>query len=216
MKKCLRFQLYSAMTNLAVLSLITVALMALCQMFGTESGLGGLLANYLTAYPILCAIVLMVSAASAVSNDLNTALSMGATRRSFFGAYQLTMLVYVAVAWVLQFAVDTFSQTLGARTFYELTGTPPSRNFTVSLVLLVTLLSSALLGRASTNTSKWKAVLGGLLMGVLFLFLIVGVFVAPGSKNWGSLPWILPAVSVVLIMAEDFLLWRTIKKAVVR
>lgn len=221
MKRCVRYQLRSALVMVAAIAAVAAVVLVGNLIFGGNvdgGGLKGLLVSYLNSFPILNGIFMMVYGASLFSSYFDTALTMGARRRDIFWSGQVGLLVMLAGGWAAQLVIDLVCTELGWDFIGQWGTMPASRNWALLPVFLVLLIGGAYLGRIMYR----KPVLGVVLM-VLGTILCIGLMVAAifisraqRSGLWGDLFWLISAVSLVLFAVLELLLWREIRKAVIR
>lgn len=217
MKRSFRYLLLNdCYTFLAMLTFAAVILVGNFLVRGPA--FQSLFVIYLNAWPLMCALILAIVCATIHSSYANIAISMGARRQDLFWATQLNFLVYLVFCWVTQLVMDTASTYFHWESM-ELWGTvPPSRNLTLIPVLLLMMTAGSCLGILLVRRPKL-----GILLITLSVLLCTAVLVAAmligGSDRpsaWGSLPWLIPAISAILALVCDVILWHFSQKIVVR
>ena len=222
MKRSFRYLLLNDYyTFLAMLTFAAIILVGNFLVGGQLEGqhfFANLFVAYLNAWPLMCALILAGVCATIHSGYASIAISMGARRRDFFWANQLNFLVYLVFSWVTQLVLDTFSDHFGWDSM-GLWGTiPPSRNLTLIPVLLLMMTAGSCLGILLSRKPKL-----GILVSTIGVLLCIAVLIAVmfigGSEQpdaWGNLPWLIPAISAILALVFDGILWHFSRKIVVR
>lgn len=222
MKKCLQFFWPYLWPNVSAMVVFEAVVVLLAVVSGVPQGVEGLFSTYFYAMPLLILLFLFMYSVSLSTACLHLAVSMGSTRQFYFWCMQFMLVVYALVGWGLTLLLPLIPQV----------GNWAS-NERLQILLLVTgrygllypLLCLAILvvgGLAGLLMARSKA-LGIAVMFVAMLVGIVGVAVlalaGTGLFDLGFTPLFLPITVVVLLavfLAGEFLLWRSIRRYVVR
>lgn len=222
MKKCLQYFWPFLWPNVAAMVAFEAVVVVLALISGVPQGNDGLFATYFYSMPLLILLFLFIYSNALATVNLNLALAMGATRRFCFQGIQLMLVVYTLLGWGLTLLMPLIPQ---------LGGWVPSQR--LQLLLLVTgryallypLLCLAILvvGSLAGLLMVRSKALGIAVMFVAILVAIAGVVVlglaGMGLFDLGFTPLFLPITVVVLLavfLAGEFLLWRSIRRYVVR
>lgn len=222
MKKCLQYFWPFLWPNVAAIVVFEAVVVLLAVVSGVPQGADGLFTTYFYSMPLLILLFLFMYSVSLSTACLNLAVSMGSTRQFYFRGMQFMLAVYTLVGWGLTLLMPLIPQ-LGSWV--------PNQRLQILLLvtgrygLLYPLLCLAILvvgGLAGLLIARSK-VLGFFVMFLAVLVSITGVVVlalaGTGLFDLGFTPLFLPITVVVLLavfLAGEFLLWRVIRRYVVR
>lgn len=222
MKQCLQYFWPFLWPNVAAMAAFEAVVVVLAVVSGVPQGQEGLFATYFYSMPLLILLFLFIYSNALATVNLNLALAMGATRRFCFQGIQLMLVIYTLIGWGLTLLMPLLPQ-LG---HWE-----PNKRLQILLLvtgryaLLYPLLCLAILviGSLSGLLMVRSKALGIAVMFVAILVAIAGVVVlalaGTGLFDLGFTPLFLPiaaaAVLAVLVLGE-MLLWRSIRRYVVR
>lgn len=222
MKKCLQYFWPFLWPNVAGMVIFEAVVVLLAVVSGVPQGADGLFTTYFYSMPLLILLFEFIYSISLSTACLNLAVSMGATRQFYFRGMQWMLAVYTLVGWGLTQLMPLIPQ-LGSWV--------PNKRLQILLLvtgrysLLYPLLCLAILvvgGLAGLLMTRSKA-LGIAAMFLAILVSIAGVVVlalaGKGIFDLGLTPLFLPITVVVLLamfLAGEFLLWRVIRRYVVR
>ena len=222
MKKCLQYFWPFLWPNVSAMAVFEAVVVVLALVSGVPQGQDGLFATYFYSMPLLILLFLFIYSNALATVNLNLALAMGATRRFCFQGIQLMLVVYTLLGWGLTLLMPLIPQ---------LGGWVPSQR--LQLLLLVTgryallypLLCLAILvvGSLAGLLMVRSKALGIAVMFVAILVAIAGVvalaLAGMGVFDLGFTPLFLP-ITVISLLAilvlGDVLLWRCIRRCVVR
>ena len=222
MKKCLQFFWPYLWPNVSTMVAFEAVVVLLAVVSGVPQGADSIFTTYFYAMPLLILLFLFMYSVSLSTACLHLAVSMGSTRRFYFWCMQFMLAVYTLVGWGLTLLMPLIPQ-LGS-------WVPNERLQILLLVtgrygLLYPLLCLAILvvgGLAGLLMARSKA-LG---IAVMFLAMLVGIagvvvlaLAGTGLFDLGFTPLFLPITAVVLLavfLAGELLLWRAIRRYVVR
>lgn len=160
---------------------------------GTRSD--GILTTYYYLFPLVPALFLSIFQFGSGTAYLSMALSMGCTRRAYFGANQVLMVLSVLVNWALTALFLFLPQWLGWQ------GVEPFMPAAALPLLPLVTLAVGECSSAAGLLRREHAALGVICYGVAFVALMclaVLVQVVKQAWLWGDLPAILLSVSVIL------------------
>ena len=202
--------------------LFEAVVVLLAVVSGVPQGADGLFTTYFYSMPLLVLLFLFIFSASLATANLNLAIAMGWTRRAYFQGMQLILAVYTLIGWGLTLLMPLIPQ---------LGNWVPNKRLQILLLvtgryaLLYPLLCLAILvvgGLAGLLMVRSKA-LGIFVMFVAILVSIAGVVVLAlagmGLFDLGFTPLFLPisvAVLLAILVLGEYLLWRCIRRYVVR
>lgn len=222
MKKCLQFFWPYLWPNVFAMVAFEAVVVLLAVVSGVPQGADGIFTTYFYTMPLLILLFEFVYSISLSTACLNLAVSMGSTRQFYFWCMQFMLAVYTLVGWGLSLLMPLIPQ-LGS-------WVPNERLQILLLVtgrygLLYPLLCLAILvvgGLAGLLIARSK-VLGIFVMCLAMLVGIAGVVVlalaGTGLFDLGLTPLFLPitvAVLLLIFLAGEALLWRAIRRYVVR
>lgn len=211
MKNALRFLVRRYIPVVAVFLLYGGVMTAYAATGGTRSE--GILTTYYYLLPLIPALFLSLFQFGSATAYLTMALSMGCTRRAYFGASQVLMVLSVLVNWALTALFLFLPQWLGwpgVEPFLPVEALP--------LLPLVTLAVGECAAAAGLLRRE-HALLGGICYCVALVALMclaVLVQVAENSWLWGDLPAVLLILSVSLGVLCLFVEVQQTRQAVVR
>lgn len=232
MLKSFRFLLQFTWVNMATLVGFAAVVVAGAYATGVPTSPsardGNLFQTYLSSFLVVILLVLFLFAFGLCSSNLNLALSMGARRSDFFWAIQGSLLAYAALGWVLQLFLSALTR-LGNWTnlsYWEavLTLGPV---WLFPLLCLVAGIWGCVCGLVFTRSKVW----GTILMSVVILLAIVGMVVLMLNASlgmwaflmdtswagiWRALPVLLLTAGVLLTVGCEAVIWRTVRRYVVR
>lgn len=222
MKKCLQYFWPFLWPNVAAIVVFEAVVVLLAVVSGVPQGADGLFTTYFYSMPLLILLFLFMYSISLTTATLNLAISMGWTRRSYIQGMQIMLVVYTLAGWGLTLLMPLIPQV---------GNWVPNKRLQILLLvtgrygLLYPLLCLAILvvgGLAGLLIARSK-VLGFFVMFLAVLVAITGVVVlalaGTGLFDLGLTPLFLPITVVVLLavfLAGEFLLWRVIRRYVVR
>lgn len=222
MKKCLQYFWPFLWPNVAAMVVFEAVVVLLAVVSGVPQGADGLFATYFYSMPLLILLFEFVYSISLSTACLNLAVSMGATRQFYFWCMQFMLVVYALAGWGLTMLMPLIPQ-VGSWV--------PNKRLQILLLvtgqygLLYPLLCLAILvvgGLSGLLMARSKA-LGIFVMCLAMLVGIVGTVVlalaGTGLFDLGFTPLVLPitvAVLLAVFLAGEFLLWRAIRRYVVR
>ena len=222
MKKCLQYFWPFLWPNVSSMVLFEAVVVLLSVVSGVHQGADGLFTTYFYSMPLLILLFLFIFSASLATANLNLAIAMGWTRRAYFQGMQLILAVYTLIGWGLTLLMPLIPQ---------LGNWVPNKRLQILLLvtgryaLLYPLLCLAILvvgGLAGLLMVRSKA-LGIFVMFVAILVSIAGVVVLAlagmGIFDLGFTPLFLPisvAVLLAILVLGEYLLWRCIRRYVVR
>lgn len=222
MKKCLQYFWPFLWPNVSAMVVFEAVVVVLAFVSGVPQGQDGIFATYFYSMPLLILLFLFIFSASLATVNLNLAVAMGATRRFCFQGIQLMLVIYTLIGWGLTLLMPLIPQ-IG-------NWVPNQRLHLLLLVtgryaLLYPLLCLAILvvgGLSGLLMVRSKA-LGIFIMFLAILVAIAGVVVlglaGMGFFDLGFTPLFLPIAVVVLLailILGELLLWRSIRRYVVR
>lgn len=222
MKKCLQYFWPFLWPNVAAMVVFEAVVVVLAFVSGVPQGQEGIFATYFYSMPLLILLFLFMYSVSLTTATLNLAIAMGGTRRTYFQGMQLILVVYALIGWGLTLLMPLIPQ-MG-------NWVPNQRLHLLLLVtgryaLLYPLLCLAILvvgGLSGLLMVRSKA-LGIFIMFLAILVAIAGVVVlglaGMGFFDLGFTPLFLPIAVVVLLailILGELLLWRSIRRYVVR
>lgn len=222
MKKCLQYFWPFLWPNVSAMVVFEAVVVVLAFVSGVPQGQEGIFATYFYSMPLLILLFLFIFSASLATVNLNLAVAMGATRRFCFQGIQLMLVIYALIGWGLTLLMPLIPQ-MG-------NWVPNQRLHLLLLVtgryaLLYPLLCLAILvvgGLSGLLMVRSKA-LGIFIMFLAILVAIAGVVVlglaGMGFFDLGFTPLFLPIAVVVLLailILGELLLWRSIRRYVVR
>lgn len=222
MKKCLQYFWPFLWPNVSAVIVFQAVVVLLAVVSGVPQGADNLFATYFYSMPLLILLFLFMYSVSLSTACLNLAVSMGATRRFYFQGMQFMLAFYALAGWGLTLLMPLIPQ-LGNWT--------PNKRIQILLLVsgryafLYPLLCLAILvvgGLCGLLMARSKA-LGMAVMTVAVLATIAGVVVlalaGTGLFDLGFTPLFLPiavAILLAVFLAGEFLLWRAIRRYVVR
>ena len=222
MKKCLQYFWPFLWPNVSAMVVFEAVVVLLAVISGVPQGTDGIFATYFYSMPLLILLFLFMYSVSLTTATLNLAISMGWTRRSYIQGMQIMLVVYTLVGWGLTLLVPLIPQ-LGSwapnnrlHILLLVTGRyGPLYPLFCLAILVVGCLAGLLMARSKA--------LGITVMTIAILAAIAGVVVlglaGMGFFDLGFTPLFLPITVVVLLavfLAGEVLLWRVIRRYVVR
>lgn len=222
MKKCLQYFWPFLWPNVSAMVVFEAVVVVLALVSGVPQGQDGIFATYFYSMPLLILLFLFMYSVSLTTATLNLAIAMGGTRRTYFQGMQLILVVYALIGWGLTLLMPLIPQ-MG-------NWVPNQRLHLLLLVsgqygLLYPLLCLAILvvgGLSGLLMVRSKA-LGIFVMFLAILVTIIGVVVlglaGMGFFDLGFTPLFLPIAIIVLLailILGELLLWRSIRRYVVR
>ena len=221
MKKCLQYFWSFLWPNVSAMAAFEAVVVVLAVVSGTPQGKEGIFATYFYSMPLLILLFLFMYSVSLTTATLNLAIAMGGTRRTYFQGMQLILVVYALIGWGLTLLMPLIPQ-MG-------NWVPNQR---LHLLLLVSgqygplyplfCLAILAVGDLSGLLMVRSKALGIFIMS-LAIVTIAGVVVlglaGMGFFGLGFTPLFLPIAVVVLLailILGELLLWRSIRRYVVR
>lgn len=221
MKKCLQYFWSFLWPNVSAMAAFEAVVVVLAVVSGTPQGKEGIFATYFYSMPLLILLFLFMYSVSLTTATLNLAIAMGGTRRTYFQGMQLILVVYALIGWGLTLLMPLIPQ-MG-------NWVPNQR---LHLLLLVSgqygplyplfCLAILVVGGLSGLLMVRSKALGIFIMS-LAIVTIAGVVVlglaGMGFFGLGFTPLFLPIAVVVLLailILGELLLWRSIRRYVVR
>ena len=207
MKKCLQYFWPFLWPNVSAMAVFEAVVVVLALVSGVPQGQDGLFATYFYSMPLLILLFLFIYSNALATVNLNLALAMGATRRFCFQGIQLMLVVYTLLGWGPSQRLQLLLLVTGR---YALL---------YPLLCLAILVVGSLAGLLMVRSKA----LGIAVMFVAILVAIAGVVVLAlagmGVFDLGFTPLFLP-ITVISLLAilvlGDVLLWRCIRRCVVR
>lgn len=231
MVRSFRFLLNFAWINLGAIFGFAAIVIAGCYVTGvpTNAENGNLFETYYAMFPTMLLLILFLYAFALCTNNLNLGLSMGARRADFFWAIQGIMVFYAGICWVLQLFMAAFPALAGweVRERWALLNLFGGRVWVFPLVCFVLMVLGCLSGLVVVR----RKVLGFILVTVsVILMVLVTIFMLlytdtrieiflVGSRwagLWAALPRAGAAVLALSAVGGELLIWRTIRRYVVR
>ena len=196
MKKCLQYFWPFLWPNISAMAAFEAVVVVLAVVSGTPQGKEGIFATYFYFMPLVILLFLFMYSVSLTTATLNLAIAMGGTRRTYFQGMQLILVVYALIGWGLTLLMPLI---------------PQMGNWVPSQRLHLLLLVSGQYGPLYP------------LFCLAILVAIAGVVVlglaGMGFFDLGFTPLFLPIAVVVLLailILGELLLWRSIRRYVVR
>lgn len=215
MKQTLRFLLRLFRPSVITIPLLVLGVMVCSLLLPQSSIVGRFITSFLLQFPIVHLVFLSILCYNFFSYVLQLTLSFSITRRSYFWAANLLILILLAVCWLDLAAVDAFIAFRHIEDLPIYYQQPPSQVPAFLLLLAVTSLAGGISGYGATATSH------RILCSVLHILSISvsGIFAAflfHPSDLWGDLPLVLTVILWVLLPVEELILWRMLQRATVR
>ena len=193
MKNALRFLLRFHWPVVAAFLIYGGVMTAYAATGGTRSD--GILTTYYYLFPLIPALFLALYQFAGGTTYLSIALSMGCTRRAYFGANQALMVLSVLVNWGLTALFLFLPRWLGWQ------GVEPFLPAAALPLLPLVTLAVGECAAAAGLLRREHALLGGVCYCVALVALMclaVLVQVVEKAWLWGDLPAVLLSVSVIL------------------
>ena len=231
MVRSFRFLLNFAWINLSAIFGFAAIVIVGCYVTGVPSNAenGNLFETYYAMFPTMLLLILFLYAFALCTNNLNLGLSMGARRTDFFWAIQGIMVFYSAICWVLQLFMAAFPAIANweVRERWALLDLFGGRVWVFPLVCFVLMVLGCLSGLVMVKNK----IIGTILVTVS-IFVMVGVTIfmllsadtnimdalleTQWARLWIALPKVMTAVLAVGAAGGELLIWRTIRRYVVR
>ena len=222
MKKCLQYFWPFLWPNMAAMAAFEAVVVVLAFVSGVPQGQEGIFATYFYFMPLVILLFLFMYSVSLTTATLNLAIAMGGTRRTYFQGMQLILVVYTLIGWGLTLLMPLIPQ---------MGNWVPSQR--LHLLLLVSgqygplyplfCLAILVVGGLSGLLMVRSKALGIFIMSLAILVTSAGVVVlglaGMGFFGLGFTPLFLPIAVVVLLailILGELLLWRSIRRYVVR
>ena len=221
MKKCLQYFWPFLWPNVSAMAAFEAVVVVLAVVSGTPQGKEGIFATYFYFMPMVILLFLFMYSVSLTTATLNLAIAMGGTRRTYFQGMQLILVVYALIGWGLTLLMPLIPQ---------MGNWVPSQRLHLLLLVsgqygpLYPLFCLAILvvgGLSGLLMVRSKAL--GIFIMSLAIVTIAGVVVlglaGMGFFGLGFTPLFLPIAVVVLLailILGELLLWRSIRRYVVR
>lgn len=232
MVKSFRFLLSFAWINMGAVIGFAAIVIAGCYITGVPGSTNGsgdnLFTTYYAMFPIMILFMLYLYGFALCTNNLNLGLSFGARRGDFFWALQGIIVFYTLISWVLQVFLCAFPAMANweVRDRWMLLHLFDGRPWVFPLACAVFMVLGCLCGLLMI---KHKGL--GVFTMVLAVFLLMGatVFLILSAETevmdfvrgegWGwltALPGIVAGVLAAAAAAGEVVIWRTIRRFVVR
>lgn len=222
MVKSFKFLLQFALANVAAILgfavVVTVGAILTGVPNGADMGAAGLFRTYFGSFPFMCIIMVYIFAFALCTSNLNMALSFGAKRRDFFWGVQGALVFYTLVCWGLQAVMASIpTRWVGADRLTTLMSLALSSFWQYPLFLMSVMALGCLVGLLFVRS---KVVGVSLMVFSVLVFLATLVLLLLSSDGaiqlWGDLPLVLTLVMALILVVSELLIWRTIKRSVVR
>lgn len=222
MKKCLQYFWPFLWPNVSAMVAFEAVVVVLAVISGVPQGTNNLFATYFYSMPLLILLFLFIYSVALSTGNLNLAIAMGGTRQAYFGWIQLILVLYTLIGWGLTLLMPLIPQVGGWAATNKL---QILRLVWGQYTLLYPLFCLAILvvGSLSGLLMVRSKALGIIVMTAAVLASITGVvvlaFAGMGVFDLGFTPLFLPIAVVVLLailILGEFLLWRVIRRYVVR
>ena len=213
MKKCLQYFWPFLWPNVSAMVVFEAVVVVLALVSGVPQGQDGIFATYFYSMPLLILLFLFMYSVSLTTATLNLAIAMGGTRRAYFQGMQLILVVYALIGWELTLLMPLI---------------PQMGNWVPNQRLHLLLLVSGQYGPLYPLFCLAILVVGSKALGIFIMFLAILVAIAGvvvlglagmGFFDLGFTPLFLPIAVVVLLailILGELLLWRSIRRYVVR
>lgn len=227
MVKSFRFLLSYSWVNLGAVFGFAAIVIAGCYVTGVpdDPNAGNLFETYYAMFPTMILLCLFLYAFAMCTNNLNLGLSMGARRRDFFWAIQGNMLFYTAACLVLYWFMSALPAIAGweVRERFSLLGTYSGKFWLYPMLCMAMLVLGCLSGLVMVRSK----ILGTLLV-ILSILIMMGVTVFMllsaetslldflAGSVWNDLPKILVGALAAAFAGGEVLIWRTVRRSVVR
>ena len=229
MVKSIRFLRQFIWINLSAIFAFAVIVILGCYATGVTRGADNLFKSYFQAFPLMMLFILYIYGFALCTSSLNLALSFGARRRDFFWGIQGSILLYTVVCWLLQM----FMSSLAALVNWSQLDRPwvMGRGSVWTGIFPLLCLTALVLGCLSGVAMARSRVAGVILIVAAVLALLAGsvvlfimsdlqmwFFLLEGewSGMWGSLPYVLLGLALLVLLLGEVVIWRTVKGYVVR
>lgn len=231
MGKSFRFLLSFAWVNLAAIFGFAAIVIVGCYLTGvpTNTENGNLFETYYAMFPTMLLLFVFLYAFALCTNNLNLGLSMGARRADFFWALQGIMVFYAVVCWALQLFLSAFPglSNWADRDRWALLDLFGGRVWVFPLVCFVLMVLGCLCGLVMVKNKIIGSILVTLsviimVVMTIFMLLYTDDYVIATLSNlewgwfWDALPKVMTAVLAVSFVGGELLIWRTIRRYVVR
>ena len=174
----------------------------------------GFFQSYFEGFSIYSLVMALITTTLLTGSWFNVALSMGARRRDYFIAMQLSIIVGVAASMVLIYAMQFISEHAFSKYGYDFMFNPGMAPHTV-----IAVFAAQLVGCLCTVAGMWKKWLS-VAVCVVYMMLAVTVLLVQMTALegifWFSLPWILSGVELLFAAGAEFIVLRYMNRAVVR
>ncbi len=230
MVKSVRFLLQFIWVNLLALLGFGAVIIAGCYITGVIDGAENLFGTYFSSFPIMVVYMLYIFAFTMCTTNLNLGLAMGAKRRDFFWAVQVTALVYAGLCWMIQVVmakVPALGHWSTMEHWESLLWINGDRLWIYPLINLAVVVLGCVSGLAFSKSK----VLGGIMIAIAALILMFGVILMAVMSNrdlkeflmesaygglWGDLPMVLAVITGLAFVGSEAILWRYIHRYMVR
>ena len=210
--------------NLAAIVCFAAIVVVGCYATGVPQGAHNLFGSYYSAFPLMELFILYFYGFALCTNNMNLALSFGAKRWDFFWGMQAVMVLYAASCWLIQALMSALPR-LGGWTEMNRWGWALGEGLPVGiypflcvLVLILGCLSGLVMARSrawGTALSIAVVLLMIVLCAVLFILTDIGLweFLVNGEYRglWTRLPYFLTGAAVLVFLAGEGVLWKTVK-----
>lgn len=196
MGKCIRYLLLTALPNYAATTLSAGALLLLCYLSKVPATGDGLFAMYFQMYPFVLLFIALFSGVSLTTLTLSTALSYGARRRDYFNAMLVMILLNTLFFWLSDCVLSLLPHLLGWPSADALCGVIVS--WTLPFLLLLCFCGGCALGELVYRHRIIAGLLGGVMGSCVTMVIAFSRIMESNAVLWGSLPWLIPVVCLVL------------------
>lgn len=231
MGKSFRFLLNFAWVNLSAIFGFAAIVIAGCYVTGVPVSAenSNLFETYYAMFPTMTLLILFLYSFALCTNNLNLGLSMGARRVDFFWALQGIMVFYAVVCWALQLFMSAFPALANweVRDRWALLNLFGGKVWVFPLVCFALMVLGCLSGMVTVKNK----ILGSILI-ILSIFVMIGVTVfmllsadtdimarlleMERGRLWAALPQVMIAVLAAGTVGGEFLIWKAIRRCVVR
>ncbi|MBR4099281.1 MAG: hypothetical protein IKK44_04750 [Clostridium sp.] len=221
MGKSLRFLWTSARLNLSVsagfAAVVTLGTWATGGVPGTDNAFS----LYFGLFPMMALIMMFLFAFSLCTTELNLALTFGARRQDFFRAVQGMLAIYAVAFWAMQRGMAALPNALDWEkreiwnSMLSLGGMPW---WLYPLICLAVLSAGCLCGLVYVRARRWGVAIicGVCLLGVAAVVVLLIAANHWDGTLWDGLPALLAAGMALVFVGSECLLWRTVRRAVVK
>lgn len=207
MKRTIRYLLYAALPEVLTITAALVVVIAL-NLFSDG---GQVVSAYYTGIPLMLLVFALIYCSNLTVSRLHVALSMGCGRTCFFASAQVNILLFSALM-TLYFVVTSRLYETHFSTTANLMWQVPWWLFSLCTVAASVMGMGVGLVIGKSRVRGALALIG-VMMATIALFTVLMI---AGENAWGDLEWILPMVLVAVVAVLEIVLWRSIRRVVVR